>query len=60
MSWVSMQVEFCVCVAGTGRFIDADGSITVNEVLTPTDFDPSTGLPLAGLFSNDSEGSITY
>ena len=55
-----MQVEFCVCVAGTGRFIDADGSITVNEVLTPTDFDFSSGLPLAGLFSNDSEGTITY
>ena len=49
-----------VCVEGTGRFIDAEGSITVNEILIPTDFDPSTGLPLAGTFSNDSEGTITY
>lgn len=49
-----------VCVEGTGRFSDAEGSITVNEVLIPTDFDPTTGLPLAGTFSNESEGTITY
>lgn len=49
-----------VCVEGTGRFSDAEGSIEVNEILIPTDFDPTTGLPLAGTFSNDSEGTITY
>jgi hypothetical protein len=48
------------CLDGTGRFSDAVGTITVNEVLEPTDFDPSSGLPLAGLFSNDSEGTITF
>lgn len=49
-----------VCIGGTGRFTDAEGSITVNEGLIPTDFDPTSGLPLAGLFSNESEGTITY
>lgn len=46
------------CIGGTGRFSNAEGSITVNEVLIPTEFDGE--LPIAGTFSNDSKGTIAF
>lgn len=48
------------CVEGSGRFENAEGTITVNEVLTVTSIDEATGLPLGGTFTNTGSGTITY
>ncbi len=48
------------CVEGTGRFENATGSVMVNEFITITDFDQETGLPLAGIFANKGNGTVTY
>ena len=48
------------CVGGTGRFSNSEGNIEVHEFLSVTEFDDTTGLPLAGTFSNMGAGTITF
>jgi hypothetical protein len=70
LNWESVEVFFNEdglyaggvfnCLGGTGRFENATGSITVNEFITITDFDPETGLPLSGIFSNSGNGTVIY
>lgn len=68
--WESVSVNFnedglfegglFECVGGSGRFSDAEGNVSINEILTVTSLDETTGLPLAGTFSNIGFGNITY
>lgn len=47
------------CTGGSERFINAEGTITVDEILTVTVIDQTTGLPLAGTFENTALGTLT-
>lgn len=55
-----MESGVFVCTGGTGRFSNAEGTVSVNEFLTVTAIDQSTGLPLAGTFSNNGSGTLIY
>ncbi len=45
---------------GTGRFKNVTGDMRLYGVTEFTDFDPVTGIPMAGVYSNYGTGTLTY